>query len=258
MLKEAALIFGLLSISIFPLPLVYSQTDSLALTENSIVSVEGRLAVEKHGQEEWLVLHAKDAQTYLVTGNFSGKLKNTLLELGKKNLVSLTGILDGKSNISCAQSSQYEYNEKGERILITDTACIRYYHLGVTQIDSTKTSDEKMPPAQRYADEERRMSANRGTQGLTPLITGEIYGKITSANLRSPIKTITVANQDKDSPIESITLIITAGTRIVEKIGEKEPLALRTDALKTGQNVTAVFSKDELKNEALLITITKE
>jgi len=238
--------------------LAYSQTQPASLAEEPTVSIVGRLALEKHGQQEWLVLHAKDAQTYLLTGNFSEKLKNTLWELGKKNLVSLTGILNGKSNISCAQSSQYKYNEKGKRVLTTDTACIRYYHLEATRIDSAKESDEEMPLAQRYTEEERRMSANRMTQGLTPLITGEIYGKITSANLKSPIKTITVANQDKDSPIESITLIITADTRIVEKIGEKEPLALRTDALKTGQSVTAVFSKDELKTEALLITITKE
>jgi len=222
------------------------------------ISVLGRLSAEKHGQDEWLVLHAKDAETYLITGGFGEKLKNSLLELGENNLVFVTGIRDGRSHISCGQSYEYKSSKKDERQFKIDTKCIRYYDLRVIQILFAKKSDEEIPPPKRDIDEERRLIKTGGPQALIPVIMGEIYGKITGVNLESPIKTVEIANLDKDSPLQSITLLIGPDSRIAKKIGKEEPMALSVEALKTGQAVTAIYSKGELKNDAIFITITKE
>jgi len=258
MIKERKVILGLFLISIFHWPLVYGQVESPTLAEKSVVSAEGRLAVEKHGKEEWLVLHAKDAQTYLVKGNCVEKLKTSLLELRENNLVSVAGNQDGRSNVSCEQSYKYETKEKSTRELKVSIKCIRYNHLEVTQILWAKKSAEEIPPPKRDIEEERRLTRTLKQQPLISPIVGEIYGKITSLNFKSAVKTVKVANQDKDSPLENVILIITPDTRIVKKVGEEEPMALRIEALKVGQKVTAMYSKDELKAEALFITITKE
>lgn len=227
--------------------------------EIETVSVLGRLNLEKHGQEDWLILHSKDALTYLIRGSLVETLKNSFLELGENNLVSVTGNKDGSSNVSCEQSYQYEYNEKSARELKIATKCIRYYNLEVTQIQFAKKSDEEIPPPKRDIEEERRLTKSVSQQQpLIPPIVGEIYGIVTSVNLKSPIKTIEIDNQDKSSPMKKITLMISPDTRIVKKIGEEEPMALRVGALQTGQEVTVVYSHGELKSEALFITITKE
>jgi hypothetical protein len=226
--------------------------------EINTISVLGRLSSEKHDPEEWLVLHAKNAETYLITGSLGEKLKNSLLELGENNLVSVTGIRDGRSHISCDQSYKYEYNKKGERELKIDTKCIRYYDLGVTQILFAKKSDEEIPPPKRDIEEERRLTKRTGQQSLIQPIVGEIYGVVSFINLKSPIKTVEIANRDKDSPLKKITLIISPDTRIAKKIGEEEPMAFGVNALRAGQEVTCMYSRGELKSEALFITITKD
>lgn len=248
----------LLSCILF-VPLVYAQTELKPLHGRPIISVVGRLAPEKHGEEEWLVLHAKNAETYLIIGDLREKLKNSLLELGENNLVFVTGNQDGRSAVSCERNYQYEENKKGERELKIDTKCIRYYNLEVTDILFAKKSDEEIPPPKRDIEEERRLTKGIGQeQPLIPPIVGEIYGRVSSVNLKSPIKTIKVTNRDKDSPLKKITLIISPDTRIAKKIAEEEPIALSAGALKAGQEVTAVYSRDEFKSEALFITITKE
>lgn len=245
-------------VGVFIFSLAYGQTELKTLHEQPIISVIGRLTTEKHGQKEWLILHAKDAQTYLLTGSFKEQLKNMFLEFGENNLVSVTGNQDGRSNVSCEQNYKYEEDKKGERNLKIDVKCIRYYNLEVTQILSAKQSDEKIPPPKRDIEEERGLTKQTGRQPLIAPIIGEIYGKITAVSLRSPIKTIEVTNQDKNSPLKNITLVVSPDTRIAKKIGKEEPIALRAEALKEGQRVTAVYSRDELKTEALFITITKE
>lgn len=226
--------------------------------QRPIISVLGRLALEQHGEEEWLILHAKDAQTYLIIGSLREKLKSLLLELEEKNLVSLRGNQDLRSNVVCERTYQYEDNKKGERILKIQTQCIPYYHLEVTQILEAKISDEEIPPPKREIEEEKRLTKQIAAPDLMPALIGEIYGKIKKINLKSPIKTIEVENRDKDSPLKQITLIISPGTQIVKKIGQEEPMTLRLEALKAGQEVTCIYSRDEFKSEALFITITKE
>jgi hypothetical protein len=257
MIEEKKFIsLSFLFVFIFLIIGVYAQTESPALKEPSVISVEGRLSTEQHGQEEWLVLHAKDAKTYLVKGDLKEELRNKLLELGTDNLVSVTGNQDARSNVSCEQSYQYESKEKGKQELKVSTKCIRYYNLEVTQVIFAKKSDQDLPPPQRDIAEERRLTKGLGQQPLLSPIIGEIYGKITAVNLRSPIKTLEVTNLDKNSPLKNITLVVSPDTRIAKKIGQEEPMGLRPDALKVGQKVTVVYSKGELKTEALFITIT--
>lgn len=259
MVKEK-LVYGLSLLTfLFFLPLDSVQAQTEPLHQRPIISVMGRLALEKHGEEEWLVLHAKNAETYLIKGNLTEKLKNLLLELGEDNLVFVTGNQDGRSNVSSERSYRYEYNDEGERVLKIDVKAIRYYYLDVTQILFAKESDEAIPPPKRDIEEERRLMASKGVQGLEPLIRGELYGKITSVNLRAPIKTIEITNRDKSSPLKKMSLIISSNTRVARKLGEQEEImALSPKALKRGQEVTVVYSREGVKNEALFITITKE
>lgn len=244
---------------LFFLPLSFSQAQAESLWQRPVISVVGRLALEEHGKEEWLVLHAKDAKTYLIKGNLTEKLKNSLLELGENNLVSLAGDQDGKSNISSGRFYKYEYDEEGERKLNVDTKAIRYYHLRVTQILFARKSYDVIPPPQRDIKEEKRlMTTGGGSQAGEPVIMGEIYGKIVSVDLKSPLKTIEVLNRDKSSPLKKIILMLTAGTHIVKQIDQEEPIRLTSASLRRGQRVIAVYSRQGIRSEALFITITKD
>jgi hypothetical protein len=257
---KAKIVIGLLGVALlFPLAVDSVQAESRPLHQRPTISVLGRLALEQSGQKERLVLHAKNAETYLIKGNLIQELKNLLSEFGENHLVFVTGKQDGKSSVVCEYFRKYEYDDKGEGKFKTDVKCIRYWNLEVIQVLFAKKSDEPIPPPKREIEEERRLIAGKNILALEPpVITGEIYGKVISVNLKSPIKTIEIANRDKSSPIKDIILMITPDTRIVKKIGEQEPMALAPEALRSDQEVTAVFFRDEFKSEALYITITKE
>jgi len=223
------------------------------------VTVTGRLSVEKHGQEgqnEWLVLHAKDSATYLIKGALRGELKNALLELGENNLVSVLGEQDGSSAVVCERTTKPEDNQKGAKELKSTVKCVRYYTLSVTRVISKEKSQEVMPlPKTDSAEEEKVL---KGGVATTPMILGQIYGKISAANLRAPIKTIEVTNRDQDNPLKEITLIITSDARIAKKIGKEDAVALNLEGLKADQEVTVIYTKQETESKALVITITKE
>jgi hypothetical protein len=93
-------------------------------------------------------------------------------------------------------------------------------------------------------------------------VMGEIYGKISALNFKSPIKTIKVENVNKNNGLKDLTLVITNETRVYKnltgKTPEKEPMLLTDTALMVGQGVTVVYLRDEVKSRALFITITKE
>lgn len=235
------------------------QTENLQPEEGPIVTTTGRLVLEKHGESEWLVLQAKDAETYVIKGGLVEKLSSLLLDLEKDNLVTVTGKQDGSYNTSCTNT--YGYDSKGNRVV--DTQCIRYYILEVTQILEAKKSAEEIPPPKRDVEEERkamvRALSQLPKQGLVPqIITKE--GTISSVNLRAPIKTIEIAYLDKDNQPRKGVLLISPNTRIAKRniADDKEPIYVTANSLQIGQEVTVVYSRDELKSEALFITITKE
>ncbi len=239
---------------------IYSQTETkpVQIPPPTYLVIAGRLNLEKHGQEEWLVLHSRDAKTYLISGNFSDKLKDTLLKLGENNLVFTWARLNGEYRTSCTQSYKYEENTKGERKLKTAAECIRYYLAEVLRIADAKKSNEPIPPAQRDSEEEGKALKRITQQSLTPMMMGEIYGTVTALNTKSAFKTLEIKNRDTSSPIKDLTLVITPDTRIAKKIGKEEPVGIGAEGLQAGQEVTATYTKDELKTQALFITITRE
>ena len=88
---------------------------------------------------------------------------------------------------------------------------------------------------------------------------GEIKGKISSLNLRSPIKTMKVTYLDKDNQLIDKVLLLTSNTVVAKKkLDADEPRRLSLNSLKEGQEVAVVYARDERKTEALFITITKE
>lgn len=223
-----------------------------------VLTTSGRLVLEKHGEEEWLALRSKDAEAYFIKGELVRKLKDLLLDLGEYNLVTVSGKQDGSSNVSCRNT--YQFDAEGNRKI--ETQCIRYYNLEVTKIIDTKKSDEEIPAPKRDIEEERKARSFALSQlqkeGLVQIVTKE--GTISSINLRSPIKTIEITYQDKDNQLRKEVLLISPNTRIAKKniADDKEPMYLSVNSLQSGQKVTAVYSRDERKSEALFITITKE
>ena len=258
MLRKGSSLGLFFLISFFALPLVFAQTEEPAsLDKDSSITVEGRLILGKLGEKEQLLLHAKDAETYIAKGELMDKLKDLLLNLGKDNLVTLTGKKDGSYNIACRTSYKYDY--KGDRTI--DSQCIRHYNLEVTQILESKQSAEKLPPLKRDAEEEKRaiamaLAQKPPTYGLTQII--QVQAKITDLNLRAPVKTMEISFSDKDKKKIKKSLLLNPRTSIAKKTKkDEEPMPLSVNSLKVGQKVFVVYSNDERVREAVAITIIK-
>lgn len=227
------------------------------IKEIESISVVGRLTLEKHGEGEWLILHGKDTITYTIKGDLAEKLKDLLLNLGETNLVSVNGNKNKlPGTLHCSRS--YRFDDEGNRIM--DTRCISHYDLEVTQIIEAKKSDEEMPPPKRNvsAEQEAKRTALRPHQGLTPTVIGEIQGTISSVNLKSPLKTVEITNQDLNNPLRKIVLLINSSTRIVKKLGDEEAIPTSARTLRKNQKVVAQYARDEFKNAALFITVLHE
>jgi hypothetical protein len=239
--------------------LSFCQPPSKPSSPQQTVSVSGRLNIEKHGQEEWLILHDLNAETFLIKGSLIEKIKDSFSKLGVDNIFTLKGIRDGSSSLVCDRYSSYEEDKNGVNRLKVQTRCIRYYIFDVTEIVSAEKSNKEIPAPKRETGEETKLTNEALTkQPLTQPITGVINGKIASINLRSPVKSVVVTNGDAKSPLKEITLLITPTTRFAKKTGDKEPLLLTVESLKVGADVSAVYSRTENKTEALFITLTKE
>ncbi|MFA5090169.1 MAG: hypothetical protein WC510_03925 [Candidatus Omnitrophota bacterium] len=219
----------------------------------------GRISLDKTTKTEKLILVTKDAKAYMLTGVLSENIKQSLAETGKNNLFTVEGKLNGMSNVFCEKTYKYIPNPKGKKDLKVAARCIRYYHLEVTRVVSAKKSCEVIPPPKRDTEEEDRLLKVPETQNITPLVTGEIQGKISALNLKTPVKNLEITNRNKQSAIKKITLLIDSQTRIVRKNERSEPVAAGVNTLKEGQEVAAVYcTKDDLTNQGLFITITKE
>lgn len=226
------------------------------------IQVSGKVSVEKiQNNKDRIWFTDLQGKSYRLCGELSGELKDKFAELGENNLFSLKITPDGKFSLSCEKTQTYVFNNKNERTLQIDAKCIRAYFAGIDAILSAKRSDKPGPEPIRDIVEERNLiatSASSQKPGIIPFTTGEIYGKISAMDLKSPFKTLTVTNRDSSDALKKICTIITQNTRIVKKIGAAEPIILLPNALSVGQEVTLVYARDELKNEALYITITKE
>ncbi len=226
------------------------------------IQVTGKVSVEKiQNNKDRIWFTDLQGKSYRLSGELSGKLKDKFTELGENNLFSLKITPDGKFSLSCEKTQTYVFNDKNEKTLQIDAKCIRAYFARIDAILSAKRSDKPGPEPIRDTAEERNLIVSSTPQksGITnPFTIGEIYGKISEINLNSPFKTLTVTNRNSSDALKKISAIITQNTRIVKKIGTAEPIILLPNALSVGQEVTLVYARDELKNEALYITITKE
>ncbi len=222
-----------------------------------IATVHGRLELEKHGSTDWLILRAKDAQTYQIKGNMRKQLAKILADLGDKNLVQVAGKKSGKFNVSCRRKSTYETNKNGESELVTGTRCYRYYSLEPTRLISSGVSEEIMPEPRR--DSEQEVLTKAGGPGIPSPVRAEIRGTISGLNiaLKNPIKSVEITNLDAENPLKKILLILTPDTRILQNVPNENPMPMDRTALEIGQEVTAMYERDEHKAEALSITINK-
>lgn len=223
------------------------------------ITVSGRLLKEQHGKEERLILHSKEGLAYILKGNLGGKLKEALEDLGQDNIVSLSATKDGSYVISCHNS--YEFDTQGKRKI--ETKCIRYYNLDVNEIIEAKESSEELPPLKRDIEEERRALTSTLGQlqqpNLSPPTFGQLEGKISRLNIRSPLKTMKVTYRDKDNKRLKKVFLLSANTRIAQKnVDTEQIMYLTVSSLKAGQKVAVIYSRDERKAEALFITIIGE
>ena len=226
----------------------------------AVVSVVGRLTLEARGKNEQLILHGKDAKTYVIGGDLVEKLKNTLSDLGKDNLVSLSGNKDD-AYVSCTTKYKFDNKSAGS----VDAQCIRYCRLTVTAINEAKKSNEEIPPAERDIAEEQKARASfinrRQIQSAGAVQVGQVKGIISAINFRSAIKTIKVTFRDKNKKPVNKNFIVSSETYIAKKQPGSEGM-MRVDiaSLRKGQEVSVGYSRDELKGrtDALFITIIKE
>ena len=220
--------------------------------------IEGRLILEKRGDSNRLILHGRNARAYLPRGPLLEKLKDLCARMGDKNLVALSGTLDGSYTVSCDRISDYGSDDKGTPEVKTGITCFRYYAFNVDAIVSSAVSQETIPLPERDAQQEYKAMRMIATEESTPPVYGEIDGRIKKINLRSPVKTIEIANSDEQSPLKTITLVISSRTRIAKNTGAGDPAVMFVEQLRPGQRVSATYSRSETKTEGLFITVTKE
>jgi hypothetical protein len=226
--------------------------------KSTAITVTGKVFVQQHGKTQRVVVHSKDAKAYLITGDLVEKLKTIAGENNDRALLTLDGIQNGGANISCDRSNSFETDDKGGKKMSVKVRCIRYNHLNVTAISSIVQSDEKMPEPQGDKAAEEQALKGEEKPNRSQGIVGEIYGTIKSINLQSVPKTIEIQALDKTSPLQTLTVIIISGTRMVKHIKDTEPSPLLPENLKIGQRVTVVYTRNEIRTEALFITVTKD
>lgn len=257
-MKKNILIF--LVFIFFSNPVFSAPVSSVKENSNfppTVISVTGKIAIEEYNKKSYLVLHSTTAKTYILKGNLTDILKNLFGALGKDNLTSIKGKRDNIKIVHCKNL----YKTDSQDAMTLDICCFRYYNLEVVDILYVKKSSKKMPHSQRDRKEEKKMrkeARNRLVKSsrLSHAVIGEMEGKISSVNLKSPIKTINVSYRDKNNTLRKRILSIGIETRIVKKIDkEKDPLVLTMKALKPGQKLVITYSRDEHNTKALFITI---
>lgn len=234
--------------SITPEPEVKERVGLEKLREQlSTISVLGRLTQDTQLSKEALFLTSKDAKTYIIKGELVDKLKQILLDLGENNVVSLTGLQDGRHEIICRNT--YSFDKKHRAV--AESRCIRCYHLTVRQIIETKTSNEEFPALERDRAEEDRVKkmALSGPSPITPSGLIQTVSRdviITNVNLKSVIKTIGIKFMDKDGQFHEEILLVSPQTQFLklQKTGDKTSLPVSINALQPNQKVSVVYAID--------------
>ncbi|MDD4940486.1 MAG: hypothetical protein PHS64_05255 [Candidatus Omnitrophica bacterium] len=239
-----------------PFLLGYCQSTPASGSE---ITVSGRLYLEGSPDKgERLILHGVDQKAYLISGALAGQLLDIARQKKDLNRVELTGVLDPVKTIrQCETRNDLAYNDKGEQIINRTASCIRYYHFEPRTIVSCIDSNAVLPELIHDTQAETHARASPPVNDLKPAMIGEIYGTIRQVNLRSPVKTVEIRNSDHKSDLKSVTVVITAKTRIARVVKGKEPVLMLPENLKTGQPVVVMYDKNEIRTEALSIAVTK-
>jgi hypothetical protein len=219
------------------------------------------LTEELFGKTEELVLHSDSGDTYYIVGKFKESLKKSLSELGKNNLVSVTGTKTGKRYTTCERKINYAPPENTQDKLLVTATCIQYWGLEVNEILTVKKSDTVMPPPKRDAQEEQRAITTllQERQRQASLPTMDMQGTILSTDFLRPVKTIEVANLDKTHPMQKVVLVIKPTTSIAKLAVDKaEPMHFAMTALRAGQQIRVQFMYSATEKIALAIVILKE
>lgn len=225
--------------------------------EKDAIEVTGRLESEVWGEEEALIMHSQDASTYIIEGGLTEKLKDLLFELGEKNLISLKGYKTGKASVECKHS--YRFDPEGNKK--AETRCFKYENLEVLEIINSGRSEEEMPQAKRDAQEEARAQASALYSDMSRDVAArggaiiQYEGTVKEINIKSPIKSMVVNSKDKEAKLRQLTLLLTANTRVAKEVNKEKGMGLDIKALKKGQKVVVVYSRDGFNCEALNITI---
>ena len=144
---------------------------------------------------------------YAVVGTLREKLKNEVLSLGDNNLVSVIG---DRGQFPKSHFPKYQLSTKKFRVNAEGTKkevevyCINFYRLEVTEIIEVKTSDEKMPSPKRDVEEEEKQmqqalrDLDKFAEAINPPGPKEIEGTISSINVLSPVKTVTITPNDSN------------------------------------------------------------
>ncbi len=217
---------------------------------NNIITVTGRLSQDKRVAAGSLFITCKDSKTYVVQGSFVDKLKQVLLDLGENNVLTVSGIFDGKHEIIC--SNQYGFDSANNPI--ADSRCIRAYHIDVTEIMENKVSSEEFPAPERYSEEENRVKGALVSSGAgllkPPGLTQRAIRKVlvTAVNLRSVIKTVEIKFKDKNGQTIKDTLIISPETLFVrggtDKLTEGKSRPASINELKPNQEISVIYIID--------------
>lgn len=231
----------------------FSQQQQPAVeSESELKILRGRLCLcflDEPGKE-WLYLHSSSGKAFRIKGELKEELKKAISDLGEENFVSIAGKEHNSSVSKCATT--YDYDSSGRRTRM-ETICVTYYDLEVTEILNlnAEESGHGLSPLERNVFMEKRITDRISAQPpqLPWSVTGEMEGKILSANIRTPIKTIKVAGKDKE-----MHFIIKPSTRIV-KIMDGEIVNLSVNSLKIRQKVFVIYRRYEDKTEADIITI---
>ncbi len=219
----------------------------------TVISLLGRVYIEKHGNKERLIMVTKNGEGYYFEGGIINELKKQLLQLGENNIFFLTAKKDGSHIIHCIRNLK----TKGERKFF-DVKCVRYYKLEPLFIIKAEKSNEVFPPPKRDLKEEIDVLTKTALQPRfnTEIVLGEFEGKIVKTNVKSPVKTIEVENKNKHSPVRRLIVIIDPSTKIFKMLkGSDQLIVLSPKDLTVGRKVSVVYSSFKEQNVAQFITV---
>jgi len=236
-------------------PLVFAQGKN---SNTKTITITARLKIKPASKKDsntkgHLILHADDGQLYhILKNNLTDKFNTIFTELGKNNLITTKGTIDGRKNTNC--NTYFSYDDNGKRKGV-DVQCEDYLFFEPIAIDSYSESDLKLPKAKRAIERERAsLKKILSEPPPNPGVVGQFFGTIVIADTRSVVKHIVVENEDKNNRIKKMSFMVTSTTQIAKKT-KSDLLVISPKRLKKGQKVTIMYLRNNNKIKATSILI---